>query len=407
MKIAIASYNRAKSLKDKTIAVLLKENVPKDWITIFVANEEEYIKYKEIFSDITIVIGQKGLVEIRNFITNYYDENELYVSIDDDINKFIYPIGSTLLLEIEKMKCKLEESTARLLGVNPTGNKFFMRGEFKEGLYFCVGCFFMCKNCKEIEVFTVLDDYERTMESFLRDGKVIRYDAFSFKTKYYATGGASTQRNFEIYKQSVDEIYERYNRFLSLTQKKNKKNLKIFGQESIPHLKFREKKQSTFFSVDFSIDVLPPLSDDYEDQLLEILKETKIPRPFNPARFRKEERMTFGWIRAMFSNKYDWGINNEKHPELYELLKQIGNEIVPHKWESIQVSHNMVCKKHFDSKNSGKSTIFSIGRYSGCKLMINGIEYDAYKQPLSFNGGYLLHWNTNDLIGEKYSIVYY
>jgi len=408
MQIAIPSYNRVSTLKTKTMALLMKEKVPPNLITIFVADETEKDKYQEVFSDVRIVVGEKGIVEIRNFITNYYDEGETYLSMDDDISQFVYPIGSSLLMEIDKMEEKLKSSEAHLLGVNPTGNKFFMRGEWKEGLYFCVGCFFMIKNRKEIIVQNQLDDYERTMECFIRDNKVIRYDQFSFKTKYYAEGGISTERNLETYTYMVNDLHQRYNRFLALTQKKNKKNLKIFGQESIPHLRFREKKQAVFCSADYSIDVLPPLEEEVTDKLFAILKKTKFRTRSMPARFKGQEALTFGWIRGMLSNEYDWGINNDKFPELWELLKEIGAAIVPHEWNAVQVTHNAVCSKHVDSKNSGKSTIFSIGEYVGCNLVINGVEYDARQTPLSFNGGMLLHWNTPFLIpGDKFSVVFY
>ena len=210
MKIAIPSYNRVDTLHAKTYALLIKEGIPIEWITIFVADEEEKGKYQEIFSNVSVVVGIKGISGIRNFITNYYEEGEMYLSIDDDISKFVYPPGSSLLIEIQKMEDRLASSEAHLLGVNPTGNPFFMRGEFKEGLYFCVGCFFMTRNRKEIIVDSQLDDYERTMENFLRDKKVIRYDQFSFKTKYYADGGLSGERNLETYTNAVNDLYERY-----------------------------------------------------------------------------------------------------------------------------------------------------------------------------------------------------
>jgi len=54
-----------------------------------------------------------------------------------------------------------------------------------------------------------------------------------------------------------------------------------------------------------------------------------------------------------------------------------------------------------------KSVIVSIGDYSGSHLVIDGIDYDAFCQPVMFNGALCEHYNTNDLVGDKFSIVYY
>ena len=96
-----------------------------------------------------------------------------------------------------------------------------------------------------------------------------------------------------------------------------------------------------------------------------------------------------------------------KYPDVYEELKRIGDLIVPFEYSSVLVNNNTVCGKHFDSNNVGKSLIVSIGDYTGCKLVIEGVEYNAQYQPLIFNGAEKEHWNTDDLVGDKYSIVYY
>jgi hypothetical protein len=39
--------------------------------------------------------------------------------------------------------------------------------------------------------------------------------------------------------------------------------------------------------------------------------------------------------------------------------------------------------------------------------MIEGKMYDAKNTPIIFNGSQLEHWNTDDLEGLKYSLVFY
>ena len=51
--------------------------------------------------------------------------------------------------------------------------------------------------------------------------------------------------------------------------------------------------------------------------------------------------------------------------------------------------------------------LLSFGDYTGCKIIIGNQEYDADCKPLIFDGSKLEHHNTNDLIGTKYSLVYF
>ena len=71
------------------------------------------------------------------------------------------------------------------------------------------------------------------------------------------------------------------------------------------------------------------------------------------------------------------------------------------------MNHNIVCPLHKDRKNIGKSLIVSFGDYTGCKLVVDGSEIDTDCRPVLFNGSELEHWNTNDLMGNKYSLVFF
>ena len=99
--------------------------------------------------------------------------------------------------------------------------------------------------------------------------------------------------------------------------------------------------------------------------------------------------------------------NKPTKKELHDELKRIVDKIVPFKYSSILVNNSTVCVRHKDKSNVGKSFLVSIGDYDGCKLMIENKSYSARYQPLIFDGAKVEHWNTNDLKGNKYSIVYY
>ena len=90
--IAIPSYNRAETLKTKTLATLHHYNIPTSKIYVFVANNDEMKKYKDTLDPKSygkLVLGVPGLPEVRNFISNNFPIGKKIVSIDDDISGFI------------------------------------------------------------------------------------------------------------------------------------------------------------------------------------------------------------------------------------------------------------------------------------------------------------------------------
>jgi hypothetical protein len=117
----------------------------------------------------------------------------------------------------------------------------------------------------------------------------------------------------------------------------------------------------------------------------------------------------FGLSRPRF--KYKGGLqisrDSKKNPEIYKELKRIGDLVCPIPWNSIQVNKNLVCPKHVDKKNVGDSLLVSFGNYSGCNLVVNDIEYNTKHRPIIFNGSNFEHYNTDDLVGTKYSIVFF
>jgi len=120
---------------------------------------------------------------------------------------------------------------------------------------------------------------------------------------------------------------------------------------------------------------------------------------------------TFGITRARFKRAngklYDLSESSIKYPKIYNELLKIGEMYCPFKFTSIHVNKNVTCPKHKDSKNVGNSMLLSFGSYTGGKIVIENIEYDAYYNPIIFNGSKLEHWNTDDLEGTKYSLVFF
>jgi hypothetical protein len=67
----------------------------------------------------------------------------------------------------------------------------------------------------------------------------------------------------------------------------------------------------------------------------------------------------------------------------------------------------VVCPRHKDANNVGRSLLVSFGAYEGCGLVVEGMPYDTRHTPHIFDGSALEHWNVPTLVGTKYSLVYY
>ena len=123
--------------------------------------------------------------------------------------------------------------------------------------------------------------------------------------------------------------------------------------------------------------------------------------------FKKHRNATFGLVKERFSGK----INNSRftrlYPHIYEELLRLGNLYCPFPFTSIHINKNVVCPPHKDEKNIGMSMIVSIGDYEGCKLVVDGDIRDTKYKPFVFNGAEQEHYNTDDLIGTKYSLIFY
>ena len=145
-------------------------------------------------------------------------------------------------------------------------------------------------------------------------------------------------------------------------------------------------------------------------QIEEELQKRKVPKTTNNGRphFPKgHRRFIFGITRARFHGTVGLSRHSTMYSTLYKLIDDFGKKYIPIEFNAIHVNHNVVCPRHLDHKNVGVSAIVSCGNYTGCKLMIEGVEHDPYYHVILFNGSVQEHWNTDDLVGDRYSLVFY
>ncbi len=238
-KIAIPSYKRSDILVDKTFNLLKNYNIPYDMIDIFVANEEEYYIYKKVLpNDINIIIGKKGIQHQRMFMSNYYDDDDRIVYLDDDIVKIEKKINDKELIELngdEFMEvCKegfdlCYKNNCKNWGVYPVHNPYFMKHNVSTDLKYVIGCFCGVINDKECEVRSVShgEDYERSIKYYVKYGRLIRMNDYTIQTKYFAKGGIDAEydgKRAENIDKELNILQGLYPDLMTIKQKKDYNN---------------------------------------------------------------------------------------------------------------------------------------------------------------------------------------
>jgi hypothetical protein len=238
MKIVIPSYNRPGMIKEKTLAFLHRNNVLPEEIDIIVETDkmkEEYITYTGPQYNY-IVSNTKGVGEKRNFVRSYYrDETDLeeIVCIDDDIDDLVdidKPLDLRQLIVDAFHICK--EYDICMWGVCPFHNPFFMKRSplISSNLKYICGAFFgLVIDRNKYLIHTDIDhgeDYQFTMEHYLRDGGVLRFNHISIHTKYfYEKGGicgslGGLKNRQKQMKDNSEYLVERYEGMCCLKLKK-------------------------------------------------------------------------------------------------------------------------------------------------------------------------------------------
>ena len=411
MKIAIPTYNR--SDRFETLSFLKKNNIPVEDIYIFFANEEEKQKYINSFgSEYNWIVGVIGIDKQRNFITNYFDENEILICMDDDIEDLIHKDDKPFLDWINECIDYINDKQLGLLSIPPSTNPFWFNEKikskshksFKYGNYLAVGVFHIYKNHKDLLInIPFIDDYERSILYYKKYGNNARYFDVLIKTKYWGTGGLSNDRTMYSYIGSVNKFLYRHPEYVSFNTKFIR-NISKFQKlpNIIPNKVIKDK-----------VDVieLPKIEPDELSILYGMLEDIYITRRGIKSNRRGfplgHQSITFGYVRGRYNGKYDLSVYTKKYPYIYQELLRIGNIFCPFEFSAIHINKNVICPPHKDSKNIGKSMLLSFGDYTGCNIVIDGKKYDANCSPLIFDGSELEHYNTDDLTGTKYSLIFY
>ena len=232
--IAIPSYNRPELIQVKTLAVLHKHNINSKLINIFVSDRDQYNLYKSKVPDFLynkLIIGVKGLKNQRNYINSYYPEGYPIVEIDDDIDKIVELNTKTktkTLKPIEDLDTFIKKAfdmcrkkNIFLWGVYPLANSHFMTEKVTTDLRFIVGPMWGMINRHHQDLVLTIDekeDTERTLQHWVMDGKVLRFNNVGIETNYYKNKGGMQDEGKNRKEEALKSVYYLHKKYPELTK---------------------------------------------------------------------------------------------------------------------------------------------------------------------------------------------
>lgn len=228
--ICIPSYQRATQCNKKTLTTLHRHCIPPELIYVYVVEEEYdlYVQSLDVAFYNQIIVGNKGLVEQRNFIQKQFPEETHIVMIDDDIEEIDLPyVCLDKFIKDAFVECEKQKSF--IWGVYPVYNPFFRRNQLETGLNIIIGAFYGIINRYDSDLDVTLcsngnkEDVERTIRYFIKDGIVLRFGKVGIKTKYYGTVGGLGKFNDRIEgaKIASESLAEHFVGFGKVKQRKN------------------------------------------------------------------------------------------------------------------------------------------------------------------------------------------
>jgi len=238
-KVVVPSYNRVEGFKQKTLATLQYHKVPASKIHLFVADNKQKALYEaglEPGSVGHIVVGVKGLPQIRNFIFDYFPKNTPLVCFDDDVRYLVHLTASGIrrlrpaelerIIELAFKECG--KVGARLWGGYPTTNPYFMKPTISYDLKFVTGSMWGCINPGNEVRITVgngeKEDYMRTIQFWELDKAIVRLNFIAHKTSVYSgEGGLQSEGKQERLKQeeiTVGKLIKKWPQYLRINPRR-------------------------------------------------------------------------------------------------------------------------------------------------------------------------------------------
>ncbi|CAJ1442592.1 unnamed protein product [Effrenium voratum] len=200
---------------EHTLAFLSREGVPKQKVTLFVANEEEEQEYRKAiqeseWAEVRIQVSLPGIRDSRNFIYKFFPAGTYVVSLDDDMEGIQWKIreGSKISACMELLPPgafikiiydayqRMQDVGGYLWGLSTCQNPHFISLDdvsTRNGLVNGYLHGFICRPDAAHDLLRRLpdavEDAEFSVRHFAKDRVVLRYRMYAGMTSPYSNGG--------------------------------------------------------------------------------------------------------------------------------------------------------------------------------------------------------------------------
>jgi len=231
-EICIPTYGRAEGVKKHTLSYLERTDIDLTKVTLFVADQKEAESYSKLNPNYNIVIGKKGLVQQRKFISSYYEKATRVFSFDDDVSsvealELLGPLEGTQkpldhpckLTEVTELSDLIERGFRmserrgiELWGFYAVRNKGFLHPKITTGLKFIMGHafgFYAGDSAFDgILHFPMKDDFYLSLYHTVNGKGTLRFDNICVKAKQH-TGSGGTCEDMEKKLQTNNETVKK------------------------------------------------------------------------------------------------------------------------------------------------------------------------------------------------------
>lgn len=201
-RVVIPSYERYLTIGNNTLRYLESIKYPREKILVFVANEEQeklYTDWLEPHQYGKIIVGVLGLSNQRNFITKYLEQDEVFISFDDDVQKIRMLPEYTFYSMLQEACKQIREGIVGLAGCLPNDDGRRFKNNYTLHLAHILGAFYICKNDRAKQLVSIpgvcegKEDYFRTIQYFLAFGNILRFQYAGVQTLYRNPDGGIEQ----------------------------------------------------------------------------------------------------------------------------------------------------------------------------------------------------------------------
>lgn len=250
-QVAIPSYRRASTIAQKTLPMLRSGGVDMGRVTVFVCDDERE-EYEPIAAEFAVRLAraEPTLKAARNIIARHYPPDYPVVEVDDDIKRLMRRVDEKTVETVADLDAVFrrgfevaDKAGARLWGLYPVPNPYFMRDEVTTDLRYIGGGLFGVRFAGDDADLVELDDkedFERTCRAYLRDGSVVRFGDVTWDTVGYGgDGGMQSYRTPETIAEGARRMVELFPDLCTLNLTKRSGHAEVRLRDRRPEARMR------------------------------------------------------------------------------------------------------------------------------------------------------------------------